>query len=502
MPKQLRQDDFIVLLRAVPPGEAGAALDGIQAALQAAGRPLARRTLQRHLAHLVAQGRLVLRGRGRASRYHAVLPRFRDETRYPSVDALSAPVAVVTEPDVAPRGPSPSTGPFPRVERSSGFALGSPDLPVSPEAFAIRAAVRAPQHLRRPAGYNRGWLEAYRPNETFYLPAELRDRLAAAGRAVEGGGSPAGTHARHILDRLLIDLSWNSSRLEGNTYSLLETERLLALGQGAEGKDARDARMILNHKAAIELLVDQADEIGFNRYTLLNLHALLAEGLLPDDRACGRLRAHAVGIGGSVFHPLANPGAIEECFDHFVRTAAAIRDPFEQSFFAMVHLPYLQPFEDVNKRVSRLAANISFIRQNFSPVTFVDVPEQDYVAGLLGVYELNRVELLRDVFAWAYERSCARYSAVQKSLAEPDPFRLRHRERIVGIVGAVLRGAMDRAAAVAHVRREVAAAGIPHGDAARLTELVETAILDLHEGNFARYRVRPSEYRRWRAAWG
>ena len=98
--------------------------------------------------------------------------------------------------------------------------------------------------------------------------------------------------------------------------------------------------------------------------------------------------------------------------------AAAIS---EQAFFAMVHLPYLQPFEDVNKRVSRLAANLPLIRQNLCPLSFVDVPERAYIDAILGVYELNRIELLRDVFIWAYERSCARYGAVRRSLAGPLP---------------------------------------------------------------------------------
>jgi Fic family protein len=99
-----------------------------------------------------------------------------------------------------------------------------------------------------------------------------------------------------------------------------------------------------------------------------------------------------------------------------VDTGAAIQNPFEQAFFAMVHLPYLQPFEDVNKRLSRLAANIPFIRENLSPLSFIDVPERAYVEGLLGVYELHRVELLRDVFVWAYDRSAKRYVAVRQSL--------------------------------------------------------------------------------------
>lgn len=93
----------------------------------------------------------------------------------------------------------------------------------------------------------------------------------------------------------------------------------------------------------------------------------------------------------------------------------------------MIHLPYLQPFEDVNKRVSRLAASIPLIRQNLSPISFVDVPARDYIDGLLGVYELNQIDLLRDVFVWAYERSSAQYAVVKQSLGEPDPFRLRYR---------------------------------------------------------------------------
>jgi hypothetical protein len=90
---------------------------------------------------------------------------------------------------------------------------------------------------------------------------------------------------------------------------------------------------------------------------------------------------------------------------------------------------------------------------------------------------------------------------VRQSLGAPDPFRLRHRELISRVVGEVVRGAMDRAAAVAHVRREAATAGLPEADQKRLTHEMETSILDLHEGNFARYRVRPSEYHRWRAVW-
>ncbi len=299
---------------------------------------------------------------------------------------------------------------------------------------------------------------------------------------------------------MLIDLSWNSSRLEGNTYSLLDTERLLNEGLPAEGMDPTETQMILNHKAAIELLIDHADHVGFNRYTILNLHALLAENLLRDSAAWGRLRSAPVEIGGSVYQPLAVPQLVEDCFDEILRKATDIDDPFEQAFFALVQLPYLQPFLDVNKRVSRLAANLPLIRANLCPLSFVDVPINAYVDGLLGVYELNRLELLRDVFCWAYERSCARYSVVRQSLGEPDPFRQRHRELIVELIRRVVRAGMTRRDAAELIRAQATTA-LPRADVARFVEVVETDLLNLHIGNIARAGLVPKEFEAWRAAW-
>lgn len=464
MPKRIPENelDAIVEVIAAQPGAVS-----VSAILAGLPDELEKRTLQRRLALLVEQKRLIAEGEGKGRRYRA-------------------PVAV--------------TGALnPIVGKATLEARGEVYLPLSPEGEEIRQAVRAPIQNRQPVGYRRHFLEDYRPNVSYYLPAETRRRLLEIGRP-PGGERPAGTFARTIYSRLLIDLSWNSSRLEGNTYSLLETERLLDLGEAAEGRDALEAQMILNHKAAIELLVDQVDEIGFNPYTILNLHALLAENLLADPQAGGRLRRIPVGVGGTVYHPLEVPQLIEECFGSILDVAAAIADPFEQAFFALVHLAYLQAFEDVNKRVSRLAANIPLIRGNLCPLSFVDVPERAYVEGVLGVYELNRVELLRDVFVWAYERSSARYSAVRQSLGEPDPFRLRYRVLIAEVVAAMVRAGMDRKGAVARVR-QCASEQVPPVDQPRFVEVVETEIMSLHEGNIARYRLRPAEFRAWRESW-
>ncbi len=441
---------------------APASLDEIANALPI---KLSRRTLQRRLAQLVEQQRLAVQGRGSGRRYKLA--------------------GVVN------------------ISGSANFSLAmtgtlSAELSVSSEAEGIRKSVRRPIQERDPVSYNQEFLNAYHPNITYYLPAETRRRLYELGR-LPGDERPAGTYARQIFDRLLIDLSWNSSRLEGNTYSLLETERLIKEGEIAEGKNALDTQMILNHKAAIEFLVASASDTGFNRFTILNLHALLSDNLL-DPNASGRLRTGPVGIRGSVYIPLAVPQRIDECFQQILDTASAIRDPFEQAFFSMMHLAYLQPFEDVNKRVSRFAANIPFIRQNLCPLSFVDVPDVAYLEGIIGVYELNRVELLRDVFVWAYERSCARYSAISQSLSEPDPFRLRYRERLVKAVSEIVRKPMDKKSAIAFIRQQ-ASENITFEDAAKFIEVAETELMSLHEGNFARYRLRPSEFEAWKKVW-
>jgi fido (protein-threonine AMPylation protein) len=370
-------------------------------------------------------------------------------------------------------------------------------LPLAREAERLRRAVRLPLGQRPPAAFERAFLDAYRPGETYYLPLVLRQRLAAIGRT-DDAGQPGGTYARQVLQRLLIDLSWNSSRLEGNTYSLLDTERLVLEGREAEGKALTERQMIVNHKAAIEWMVEEASEAAPRRLhasTLRNLHALLAHNLLGDPSDEGRVRTRTVHIHGSTFVPLDVPPQVEECLTQIALTAAAIDDAFEQSFFLLVHIPYLQPFIDGNKRTARLAANLPFIRDNLRPLTFVDVPQAAYIEAVLAVYELRRVELLQDVFVWAYERSCARYAAVQKSLGEPDPFRLIHRALIKETLAALV-----RAGHLADDAVEVSgpfAARLAAADRPRFIAVIEAELRALHDGNYARYGLRPSEFEAW-----
>lgn len=383
------------------------------------------------------------------------------------------------------------------VSKSSIVAtLSDESVPISVGGQETRALVRRPIADRPPTGYQREFVDGYTPNVTYYLTEPLRRHLHETGRTRPDGQRPAGTYARDILSRLLIDLSWSSSRLEGNTYSLLDTQRLIELGTVAPGKDAKETQMILNHKAAIELLVDSAEEVGVNRYTITNLHAVLADNLLDDPDEAGRLRETPIAISASTYIPTAIPQLIAEAFGLLLEKAAAISDPFEQAFFLMVQIPYLQPFVDVNKRTSRLAANIPLIKRNLVPLSFIDVPERVYIDGLIGVYENNQVALLRDVFVWAYGRSALRYKTVRDSLPEPDPFRITYRDALILLVGEVVRRGLDpMAEEAAALAREL----VPHKDLKQFRELALAEFGRLHEGNIARFRLRPAEFRKWQA---
>jgi len=438
----------------------GLTSSAITAALR---NPPHQRTVQRWLAELAAAGMVTVSGRARATVYQ--------------------------------RTTTFGTAPVLLAEPAAAF-YATDGIPLSEQGREVLAYVRRPRTGRTPVGYNRNFLDDYVPNLSWYLSEATRRHLRRIGET-DAFGRPAGTHGRAILNRLLIDLSWASSRLEGNTYSRLDTQNLIESGRHAEGKDAQETQMILNHKAAIELVLDEADRVGFDAQTLLSLHGLLSENLMPDPDASGRLRFRPVQISGSVFIPLAMPQTIEECFRSILCKATAITDPFEQAFFALVHIPYLQPFEDVNKRVSRLAANIPLIKNNLSPLTFIDVPDRTYIDAILGVYEMNRIQLLQDLFVWAYERSAKQYVAVRKSLADPDPLRLRYRPQLREIVVEIVRsGRQD----VLHAMERFADEQIEAKDREAFVEMVQDELKRLHPGTLARYRLRLSEFEAWRKA--
>ncbi len=457
MVQSSKKEKLDAFLNAIAQFSGGAAIGDL---IEALDGKISLRAAQRRIASLIKSGQIIALGKARARRYHL--------SRLPEVN--------------------------------SDVVLRMKPIAFSEEAKILQAKIRRPVKERgHRVGYNRKFLQQYEPNKTFYLSEEDRKYLRDIGK-VPDGERPVGSYAREILNRLLIDLSWNSSRLEGNTYSLLETERLLELGEEADEKSHFEALMIINHKSAIEFLIESIDHIGFNRRTILTLHAYLSRGLLQDLASSGALRKIPVGIGQSVYQPPAFPQLIEECFDELLEKANAIQDTFEQAFFVMVHLPYLQPFIDVNKRVSRLSLNIPLFRDNFSPLSFVNVPEDLYKEGTLVVYELNETLLLKEVFIWAYEQSCIRYSATREVLGQPKRIDLLYRRHIEEMINNIVREGLDKKKAIAAIRQQ-AIAVIPPKDQSLYIEEVESSLEGLHEGNCALYHLQPSELFKWKKTW-
>ncbi|WP_062270687.1 Fic family protein [Endozoicomonas arenosclerae] len=413
-----------------------------------------RRTLQRKLSEWISEEKIHVIGKGRSRKYTA-----RTE-----------------------------------AEESTDSSLLADYIPLSADSKEILDYLQRPFSSRHPVSYQRDFIESYRPNKTFYLPAPLRKQLLRMGQT-EQETQPAGTYGRAIFNRLLIDLSWASSHLEGNTYSRLDTVKLIEQGQEAAGKATLEAQMILNHKTAIELLIDNAEDASMNRFMVLNLHSALSENLLPNPADEGRIRHHQVEIGKSVFKPLAGERVLSELLDLLLQKADAIKDPLEQSFFMMVHLPYLQPFADVNKRTSRLAANLPLIKANLCPMTFLGVPVEAYSRATLGVYEMTRVEMLRDLYLWAYERSTQEYLAIKQQLVAPDPLRLQYRNLIKQVVHEVVLSPDNDPVELIEKLIPATLDGISKQD---FSALIIEELRRLHEGVLARYGLRPSQFKQWK----
>jgi Fic family protein len=361
----------------------------------------------------------------------------------------------------------------------SGFQFSSVCQP-------ILAQLAAPIGTRQPVTYQRGFLEGYQPNQSSLLPPALATELYEAGRSRDQ--QPAGTYARKVLEQLLIDLSWHSSRLEGNRKSLLDTQELFARGH-AEASDI-DALMLLNHKAAIEFVVEDVPHYGLTAAVVRNLHAILMQGLLPNSEALGRVREKVVNITDSVYLPLQLPQLLEELLGHLIATARQIKNPVEAAFFLWVNLAYLQPFEDGNKRTSRLCANVPLLLQNCAPLSFLDVEPPDYAQAMLGVYERKDVALAVELFAWTYRRSIQKYAVILEAMGAPDPFRQRYREHL----GEAMRRVVAERAAPEVV---VSMLNIPSEDVPSFSNLVREELRNLEVYNCARYRLSLSATESW-----
>lgn len=360
-------------------------------------------------------------------------------------------------------------------------------------AEAVLAHLLTPVRLRPPARYRREFLRSYRPNESRYLSPADREQLKKAGTPAAAGLAdlPGVTYAVRVLEELEIDMSWASSRLEGNSYDLLDTERLIRWARAARGLPRRDTVMILNHKDAIRYVVGNLDDIEVGARDLCNIHALLADQLISDPALLGGLRRLPVAIGRSTYSPPEDEPTIREELDALVRTAARIEDPFEQSFFLLVHIPYLQPFADVNKRTSRIASVIPLLKADLVPMSYLAIDDQAYIRGLLGVYELNDVSLLREAYVNGYVASAERYRHLRPVVIDPAKGGLEYRRFTRS---AVRRCVLDwRRLRPRRIRRMMDDAGIPTEDRDSLLDHVRWCFRGLTETNVVRYGLGPAD---------
>ena len=336
-------------------------------------------------------------------------------------------------------------------------------------------------------GYDNRFVDDYVPNQSSLLPPALAADLFHAGRSP--GQQPAGTYAREVLEQLLIDLSWSSSHLEGNNKSLLDTRILFERGEQAGPLD-NDTVMLLNHKDAIEFMVNAVPNEGITVPVIVDLQAKLMKDLLKDSRDIGSIRRRVVNIDGSVYVPSNIPVLLEEKLASVVDKTRQIRNPIEAAFFLWVNLAYLQPFADGNKRTSRLCANIPLMLYNCAPLSFLDVARSDYATALLGVYEQCKVDAAVELFEFIYRRSVQKYSVLRESLAAPDPLRTRYRLSLNDIMQWVVMFGRP-------LQDAFAALHIDPKDQAGLHEIASIELNHLETYNCARYNLTRSATQAW-----
>lgn len=202
------------------------------------------------------------------------------------------------------------------------------------------------------------------------------------------------------FERLAIDLSWKSSQIEGNTYSLLETERLLKERETAAGKTKEEAIMLLNHKDAIDFIIDHPDYLHpLSVSKIEDIHSLLIKELAVEKN----LRKRRVGISGTNYRPLDNEFQISEALSSSCELINGKKNIFEKALLALVLISYIQPFMDGNKRTARIVSNAILMNQSYCPISFRTIDSIEYKKAMLLFYEQNNISRFKEIFINQFE---------------------------------------------------------------------------------------------------
>lgn len=350
--------------------------------------------------------------------------------------------------------------------------------------------------------YLRGDLEAYlripvpqRPpvrylqeRATKDLPKFTRPQLELLHKSAGSHGETAEDAARAVRERLLVELSYASSSLEGNTYDLLQTEALIKYGQLASGKSALEAKMILNHRDAIRYLLDNINTVAVDWPTLRDMHALLSDGLLSEPGDSGRIRRRVVAITHSSYRPLENEFQLREAVDALL---AAVNDEaaaYNRSLMLMTGVAYVQAFTDCNKRTGRVMANLPLLQASLPPLSFVTVDKEAYTRGLLAYYELGMGGPIAQAYLDAYPTSADAYRmGAEYRLKSPQKIamELRYQGYVREHLREIILGRTARDGPLPE--------SIPPQERPAVEEMIRTQLDSLHPGRAAPLGLRAEE---------
>ena len=297
------------------------------------------------------------------------------------------------------------------------------DIIVEGKAKATRYSLSAQAHLMMPLdidtyflndvdertvqeSFNFELIRNVLPNVSLFTTEEKLRLESAQQTFLNNMSTLSEVEYRKEMERLGVDLSWKSSQIEGNTYSLLETERLLKEKQTAQGKTKEEAVMLLNHKDALDFILDNPDYLKeFTVRRLEDIHSILTKELGVGNG----IRKRRMGIIGTNYRPLDNEFLIREALEDTCKLINAKEDVFEKALLALVLLSYIQAFTDGNKRTARISSNAILLAWGYCPISFRTVDSVDYKKAMLMFYEQNNIVAFKQIFIEQYEFAVKNY---------------------------------------------------------------------------------------------
>ena len=297
------------------------------------------------------------------------------------------------------------------------------DIVVEGKGRATRYSLSAQAHLMMPLdidtyflkdiderkvqeSFNFDLIRSILPQVDIFTPEELERLNVAHQSFLSNMATLSDVEYRKEMERLGVDLSWKSSQIEGNTYSLLETERLLKEKLTAEGKTKEEAVMLLNHKDALDFVLDNPDYL--KETTVRRIEDI--HGILTKELGVGSgIRTRRVGITGTNYRPLDNEFQIREALEDSCNLINGKENIFEKALLALVLLSYIQAFSDGNKRTARITSNAILMAWGYCPLSFRTVDSIDYKKAMLMFYEQNNIAAFKQIFIEQYEFATKNY---------------------------------------------------------------------------------------------